>query len=493
MPYVNPLHSGRMVLVPRVRNAFAELHVSSSPRGAIETQLEGVDPPISLYQVNELSSHLGEGDVYNFPFLFHRDGIPWNEANSYLLNLVRHKPLAGRPTDEIRRRAGKLLDYLMFCEDHKLDWLDFSAKRPALRPTYKYFEHLGHLSGRSSAVVNQYTGVVYDFYKFVAANRHDFDISRVDTVKEIKLLIEGVSGRKLITVEKRGQTKATPPVSSVEIGFVREDGEDLRPLTNLELGELMKSLESGGWSPQDRLILFSSMMTGARKQTVLTLRMKHLKLFDERRILSDGTYLLHAGPGTGIDTKRNQPQQLYFPKQLAEELIVWANSPTAKARRRAFQDKFNKLQLGVPSFVEGDHYVFLSDQGGCYYMAQDDPRYPIVSSRPTGQVADTLKKRILGKVSDKFSRGFTYHWLRATYAFQLYQRLLPLLASGEIQPGEEITMIQRRMHHKHRETTEQYLKLFRMHSQKLEAQEVYEKYLFGFSSYQDLKVEMGSE
>lgn len=493
MPYVNPLHSGRMVLVPCVRNAFAEIHISTSPQGAIETLLEGTDPPISLYQVNELSGHDGEGDVFNFPFLFHRDGIPWNEANSYLLNLVRHKPLAGRPTDEVRRRAGKLLDYLIFCESHQLDWLDFSAKRPALRPTYKYFAHLCNLSGRSPAVVNQYTGVVYDFYEFVAANRRDFDISRVDTIKEIKLLLEGVSGSKLITVKKRGQTKATPPVSSVEIGFVREDGEDLRPLTNLELGELMRVLDTGGWSPQDRLILFSSMMTGARKQTVLTLRMKHLKLFDEKRILSDGTYLLHAGPGTGIDTKRNQPQQLYFPKQLAEELIVWAKSPTATARRRAFQDKFNQLHLGGMSLSEDDLYVFLSDQGGCYYMAQDDPRYPMVTSRPTGQVTDTLKKRILGRASDKFSRGFTYHWLRATYAFQLYQRLLPLLASGEIQPGEEITIIQRRMHHKHRETTEQYLKLFKMHSHKLEAQEVYEKYLFGFSSYEDLKVDAGYE
>ncbi|MCY1304281.1 hypothetical protein D9M70_540280 [compost metagenome] len=49
------------------------------------------------------------------------------------------------------------------------------------------------------------------------------------------------------------------------------------------------------------------------------------------------------------------------------------------------------------------------------------------------------------------------------------------------------------MHHKNRETTEQYLKLFRMHSKKLEAQEAYEKYLFGLSRYEDLKVDSGYE
>jgi hypothetical protein len=74
-------------------------------------------------------------------------------------------------------------------------------------------------------------------------------------------------------------------------------------------------------------------MTGARKQTVLTMRLKHLKAFQPDRLLRDGSYKLHAGPGTGIDTKNDKEQTLYFPRQLAEELITLANSSMMKIRR----------------------------------------------------------------------------------------------------------------------------------------------------------------
>lgn len=493
MSYVNPRHHGRLVLMAHLPSAFAELHIHQRPRGAIETVLEGAEPPKALYQVNELGAQEGEGDLFNFPFLFHRDGKPWFEANSYLLNFVRHKPLAGRPTDDIRRRASKLLDYLIFCENKGLDWLDFSGRRPALRPTYKYFAHLISDGKRNAAVINQYTGVVFGFYKFVTANWHDIDIERVDTVKQVKFMLKGSFGSRVVTAEKRSQTKATPASSPVPIGFVREDGEDLRPLANAELGELLDMLKGKDWSAQERLIMLTALMTGARKQTVLTLRLKHLKFFAEDALQRDGTYLLHAGPGTGLDTKRDRSQRLYVPKQLADELKVLANSPMAIKRREKLRSHFEKEYPDLSPLAEDDMYVFLSDQGGCYYMAKDDPRYPVVKSRPTGQVTETMKRKLLAKASNKFPDNFTYHWLRATYAFQLYQHLSPLLESGHMRPGEEISFIQHRLHHKSRETTEHYLKLFKMHSDRFAAQELYEEKMFQFGNYDDLRLEVRDE
>ena len=162
MSYVNPIHRGRLVLMPRVRNVFAELHFSTVPRGGVETELACCPETIRMYQVNELGAHGVSGDLFNFPYLFHKDGRPWIEANSYLLSLIKNKVVSNRPSDDIRRRASKLLDYLIFCEERELDWLDFSGKRPVLRPTYKYFSHLLSSARRSKAVVNQYTGVVYN-------------------------------------------------------------------------------------------------------------------------------------------------------------------------------------------------------------------------------------------------------------------------------------------------------------------------------------------
>lgn len=45
--------------------------------------------------------------------------------------------------------------------------------------------------------------------------------------------------------------------------------------------------------------------------------------------------------------------------------------------------------------MTGDEmYVFLSDQGNSYYMAKDDPRYTLVKSPQSGQVADTIRRKI---------------------------------------------------------------------------------------------------
>lgn len=480
MSYSNRRYEGRLVLIPHAQSAFATLHVGIQPVDSIKSVLEGAETK-QLYQVEEIGSSFTSGDIYNLPFLFHKEGEPWHEANSYLLSLIENKTLSNRPTDDLRRRASKLLDYLIYCESEGLNWLDFSGRRPVLRPTYKYFAHLINHSGRSSAVVNQYTGVVFDFYRFVCANWHDIDLQRVDTVKEVKFLIKNAYGAaRVITAEKRSQTKSTVPGRLVSIGYVREDNEDLRPLSNVELAEFLKVIEGEEWSALERLILLTALMTGARKQTVLTMRLKHLKGFISERLQADGTYLLHAGPGTGMDTKKDRSQRLHVPKQLAEELRVLGDSPMMRQRR----DKFRAaLSLYYPNIQikDEDMYVFLSDQGGCYYMAKDDPRYPIVKSRPIGQVTDTIKRKILQKTSDKYPHDFSYHWLRATFGFQLYQRLQALIVVGLMRPGDDIDFIMERMHHATREMTEHYLQLFKMLPQKTVAQEKFEASLFSGS------------
>ena len=491
MSYSNPRHEGRLVLIPHVQDAFASLHVTETPRGSIESALEGDDTRL-LYKVGEVGALNGSGDLYNYPFLFHKSGDPWFEANSYLRGLVEDKNFTNRPTDDARRRASKLLDYLIFCEDEGLDWLDFSGRRPALRPTYKYFAHLVNEGKRSAVVINQYTGVVYEFYEFVSSNWHDIDMQRVDTVREVKFLINNSYGAaRLVTAEKRSQTKAKAPSSSASIGYLREDGEELRPLSNTELAELIEILKGKEWSILERLILLVALMTGARKQTVLTMRLKHLKNFTPDKLQGDGTYLLHAGPGTSIDTKKDRSQRLHVPQQIAEELLVLGNSPMMKSRRVKLRAHLAKEYPGL-LMEDDDMYLFLSDQGGCYYMAKDDPRFPVVRSRPTGQVTDTIKRKLLQKTSDKFPINFSYHWLRATFGFQLYQRLRELINAGIMKPGDDIDFIRGRMHHASREMTEHYLQLFKMLPQKLVAQEFYEAKLF-LGDYASLKLDAQSE
>ena len=105
------------------------------------------------------------------------------------------------------------------------------------------------------------------------------------------------------------------------------------------------------------------------------------------------------------------------------------------------------------------------------------------------------------EISDRYLKraGLDYwpyvnlHYHDSIDAFQLYQHLLPLLASGRLQYGEEVSLVQRRLYHSNRETTENYLKLFRLHSDKLAAQELYEDEIFGFGDYSDLRLESANE
>ena len=489
MSYRNSLHEARLVLLPAFRNAFSSLYVSEVP-GAKKIMLEG-SASENLYQVGEVGGD-NYSDLYNFPFLLHSNGDPWKEANDYLLSLMRDKAPVSRRTDDVRRRASKLLDYLLFCEDNNLDWLNFSGARPSLRPTYKYFYHLINEGARSNQVINQYTSAVYHFYKYVSEHWHDLDMKRVDTVKQVRFIVNSPKGMKVIDAEKRSQTRRTTPSGSVPLGFVREGGEDLRPLYNRELGAFLGAIRNeNDWTALERLILLTSLMTGARKQTVLTMRLKHLKGFTEDKLGREGAYKLHAGPRTGMDTKYDKPQVLYVPKQLAEELVTLAKSPLMKKRREKFRAQLEASHPGL-SVAEDDMYLFLSDQGNCYYMAESDPRYTIVKSPQTGQVTETIKRKLIQKASSPFPKDFSYHWLRATFAYQLYQRLQVLVQEGALKPGEDIDFIQKRMHHESRETTENYLKLFKMTHEKVIAQEIWEGKLFN-GGYAVLKVEAHDE
>lgn len=473
----NPINE-RLVIIPVAKDLFAD--VSTKIKKKYEkVPLEGI-PGESLYVFNPYAD-LGDRCAYNVPFLFKADGSPWIEANNFLMHLLQHKHSVNRPTDDARRKASRLLDYAMFCEREGVDWLDFNARLPSGRPTYRYFKHMCVSGLRSPAVINQYTGTVYDFYKYVSRYCHkSIDLKRVDTVTKSTIHYESERGRGTKEVEVRSQTKRKPGRSEVPIGYIREDGEDLRPLTTVQMKLLLADITELHWSVLERLILQLGLFTGARKQSVLTLRMKHLQAFNSANLKRNGTYPLDAGPGTGIDTKNGKKQTLYVPKQLAEDMTVWAFSPPAKQRRLKMRASYAEQFPGLPPFEEDDFYIFLSDQGNVYYMAKDDPRYPIIKSPPIGQVTDTLKRKI-GRCfrGSDFPKDFSYHWLRATFAYQLYLSLQPLVDSGKMKFSDQLGIVKERLHHESVTTTENYLNLFSSLNERLAAQEGWENQIFG--------------
>lgn len=479
--------SDRLIVITQIRDSYGE--ISTNPLGESSSTVFCGDGETKYFST-PCAAFSENHDVYLFPFTFEQDGTPWEDANHFLFESARNNKPGYRTDTALNEKARMLLDYKIFCEERKIDLMNFIGRKPK-RPTYIYFFDLlrkvndGELTRAS---LNKKTKVVYDFYKFLSSQPYsDIDLRKVDTVESVTRFFQNSYGHSYSKkIEKRGQSLAvSSSASPVPIGFIRESGEDLRPLLKPEIDELLSVLNTKEFSVDERLMHFIALQTGARKQTILTMRIKHLNLFTEENLLNDQTYKVHAGPNTGIDTKFDKPQVLYFPKQLAKQLLIYSKCKKAKQRR----DKFIVKNGSILS--DDDMYLFLSPQGEPHYMAKSDPRYKITKSKPKGRNTYYMKLK-WKKLSDgNYPSDFTFHWLRATYAYFYYRSLQPFVAKGAVKDGDIISMVQRRLHHANRAVTESYLRLFDMVvDDRVAAQSIYEQQVFGLF---DFETDSGNE
>ncbi|NOI55759.1 site-specific integrase [Vibrio crassostreae] len=463
----------RIIVIKHLKNTNAEITLDSvSDRSIERTCSDG-----GSYFIIPHPAFGEEQDLYLFPFLLNADGSPWGDANSFIFESAYNLSKGYTTSEAIRKKASLLLDYKIYCETNDIDPMVFAGRKPK-RPTYRYY--LEQLSLLEKGLVtrrslNQRTKVVYDFYKYLSEQPNSsIDINRVDTVDSVKIFRSGSYGQSYTyEVEKREQSvNVSSAPTPVAIGFVREYGEDLRPLYSDELDELLEIIYCDSFSVDERLIHLVALHTGARKQSILTLRLGHLENFNSGNLGKDGTYKIKAGPGTGIDTKFGKPQTLYFPKEVADQIITYSKSKKAKDRRAKFKAKHESI------ISEDEMYVFLSPEGEPHYMAKDDPRYKRTKSKPQGRNTYYMKKKLLSKCSESFPKDFSFHWLRATFALKYYIWLQPLSANGVLTDGDIISMVQKRLHHSDRRTTEHYLKLFDSVDERLKAQSAYEERVF---------------
>ncbi|EHJ9993044.1 site-specific integrase [Vibrio parahaemolyticus] len=438
----------------------------------------------NTYEIRGLTDHR----IYHLPFLFCDTGEPWMEANLFLLKLATNAGNPDSARDGIREKASCLMDYKIYCEYHNIDWRDFSSFRKSRRPSFIYFRHLVDTGELKNENINRRTKVIYDFYEFYSEMPFvSLDMSRVDVTREIVLYLGTATGVIKKKVRKRGQTRPTSSnPSEVPAGFVRDEGEDLRPLTKDEFRELIDVLNKIEMPVDYKLICYIGLFTGGRKQSILTLRMKHIDLFDEKYLCKDNTYHIYIDPKSGVDTKNGKPQILRFPKHLAEQLKLYAKSQDAKDRRDLFKKKHGDI------LSDDEMYLFISERGNCHYIAKNDPRYPSIKTRPKGIVTHYITKKITSMASKKFPSSMVFHWTRATFAKLLYDglvkqnelikeqnKLLPPDKQKSLKSDSEIlSEVQYRMHHSDRRTTENYLKLFAGINEKIDAQEMYEDVLF---------------
>ena len=243
--------------------------------------------------------------------------------------------------------------------------------------------------------------------------------------------------------------------SEVALDDTIQDGGKLRPLSQQEQQWLLEALKSIGNLEMTLISLFM-IATGARVQTVCTLRARHftrpLSPFVPATSGSGTIYNQRCGPGTGIDTKGDVNKVLQIPKPVYLALRAYALSDRAKRRRLAGGND------------PGDQYLFVTQQGNPYYTAKDESLEfdPDLSSRNT-QEGGTIRKFFTQQVIPYIRKHHqsTFHMrphdLRATFGMNHTDIQMAFVKTGKTTLTKARNIVRQLMWHQSGETTDLYL------------------------------------
>jgi hypothetical protein len=386
-----------------------------------------------------------------FPIVLDAQGAPWAEANVYLLSRIMESYPPSMPT--YASIANDLAAYRRFLDETGIDWICFPANK-LNRPTYRYRGHLklaiaaGEIEGstakrRMSAIISFYRWIINEGV-LTPANvpwRESAHYLELKDAYGFRL------SKKVTTTDLSIQVpKQNDPYS----GNI-DDGGKLRPLSQDEQTWLLDALVSLGNTEMTLIHLFA-LFTGARSQTILTFRVRHVLVdMDETHLFE---LRMPVGPGTGIDTKNDKQLVLHIPVWIYQMLRTYALSDRARKRRC----------LAVGGDTE-DQYLFLSIRGAPLYQSKAELEAfndsASIRHAKTGQgVRQFITERVIPFIRKKHNNTtfrYQFHDTRATFGMNLTDAQLELVAKGEVTLHEAREFVKNRMSHESSVTTDRYL------------------------------------
>lgn len=417
----------------------------------------------------------GRGIYPDYPILIQGNGIPWTLGNIYLLK--RMEDTRNYEPKTWQNLSLDLLHYLRWLESTNTNPLFFPSKQKFNRPTYKYRNFLieqanqgkiavSTAAGRISAIVNFYRGLVA--YNILGNDL----ISLAWDEKEVLIRIIGRDLQpRLYSISSTDLAIKRPPAANNN-DCIR-DGGQLRPLSENEQEIIAAHLKSA--SANYRLMFALAILTGARMQTICTIRGQTIDeaIFDEE----NNRYIIHVGShGDLVDTKGSKRLSVVIPAKLFELLKQhWNCTESINRRLKSFYGNNMK------------NYLFLNKKCEPYVTSKSekiDQRDPNVNRRVgiEGGVARDVKTRngqaiwafinnvLLPRirVSHPEFKSFSFHDLRATFGMNLLETLLRMvdMHNSELKTkGKEATLgtewvleqVQERLGHRDLSTTMNYL------------------------------------
>jgi len=437
----------------------------------------------SPYTYQDLSSQLNpirDGVLRDLPIIFRDSGEPWDLGNLYLMYKLNQMAKArGVNVKTLTNKAKHLTMFLRWIEHnqsvgnnlHELYFPD----RPQERVTYRYHRYLKRLLrerpqpiGIGVAKIRMST--VVDFYKRLIEGGLIGPTDIENPPYESR--VAGIQITNRIGLQYIKQVETTDlalrmPQRYTEQGCIN-DGEKLRPLTDGEQDVILAALDDYG-NRAFELMVWVALYTGARKQTVCTLRIGYIRELYEKRVEGNKELLLLVGNNTDIDVKykaNGSQYRLHIPTLLAEILLAYADGEEARQRRE-------KSFYGDTD----NNYLFLSREGTPYYTSEreikdrQDPSFShhtamkerLKFTITEGLSLNALIGRLVKKIRNhqpSFSR-FRFHDLRATFGMNFVRDGMSSgLTSKDILP-----MLKIRMNHASIETTFHYLNYDSMNEQ----------------------------
>lgn len=428
--------------------------------GAIRRTIPAVGGrPEQAYFIRQVATEVAEGrkdtprwvryDYNLFPLVIDKHGAPWDVAVAYILSRLQGQTAPNMTTyDGIADDLGAFKEFL---EEYGIDFTLFPQHK-LRRPTYRFHGYLKNLifEGRIAAsTAKRRMGAVIGFYRWLMAEKIFSPAFPLWQEKDHYLTFKDAQGFSVgMTVKSTDVSIQTPQQDDPFDGTI-DDGGKLRPLPLNEQKWLVEALAHLG-NPEMTLMHAFMMATGARIQTVLTMRVRHAQLE-----LPDSVTELRfpVGPGTGVDTKYDKLMTLHIPRWLYERLRVYSMSERAQKRR----------EKAIGGDTE-DQYLFLTQQGHPYYQSKSetlsfDPSMTVRHQKKGQTVRVFIAEHVLPYIRAKYDRNFHYqiHDLRATFGMNMTDIQLALVEKKETTLARARDFVKTRMGHESGATTDLYL------------------------------------
>jgi len=402
-----------------------------------------------------------DGDVLShFPVIL-IDGLPWRHSTNYLLK--RAQDFDAPKPKTILGIARDLRDFKVWVIGFDVDYL--KCVRAVQSPVRRYKRYLNTTS-YSPNVIRRKLSRVVAFYRWLQDEEKIVFEKSLWEEREFKVLTTTATGNRLAIdvkstdvqdVKGRSQTKG--------IGYdgYIQDGGLLRPYSLEEQKTIIKCLEEIG-NTEMTLSFLLALSTGARLQTIFTLRQCHFERmlgdsenevilyvgrWPEKRVANEVSEAISISKL--VDTKNSKPMKLYIPRWVYQRIQVYLKSD--RYLRRALR----KFENGEKSEYE---YLFLTTRARPFYMHSEDPLAINYQNPPQGaSVQQFISSQLKPRLSDSgFAGHFKFHNLRATYGMNIVRSYMPLIDDDNgFSLTELFAIVQTKMGHSNQQTTQQYL------------------------------------